>query len=427
MNTMQSNQQRGALRVSKLHSAHMPSWCVCGVCAVMVLCIVGMIACRKEQAIPQSEVEIVEGVDDSKAEGILILNSGGAGNNQTTLDYFDLQKGEYHRNVYAESNPTRIPTLGDNGLDMAVHEEHLYISVNRSHRVEILNRYTFEHVASIEGINDCRYLAFDTLQHGYVTSYLAPGRNTATNPVGEVVRFSTDINTLGQITGRIPVGYQPEQMLVMEQSKMYVVNSGMYNPPKFDNRLTEIDLKSFRAVSSLSIAPNIHRIGYPTDGLVWVGARGNLAGDSLGIYPLTKHKEDEDVFYLVPMKDVSGKDKQKSVRLDFKVLEMAEANPPYMYILEGDIDLQTGRYADVKVKKIHALSKKVEKFQLDATSEELKSPISIAVDPTNGDVLIGDATNYNSSGMLYCFNRQGKFKWKVRTGIIPIRIIVVES
>ncbi len=61
-------------------------------------------------------------------------------------------------------------------------------------------------------------------------------------------------------------------------------------------------------------------------------------------------------------------------------------------------------------------------FITDGTDKEITIPYGIAIHPETGDILITDAKNYVSSGTLYCFDRNGRKKWSVRTGDIPAHI-----
>lgn len=58
-------------------------------------------------------------------------------------------------------------------------------------------------------------------------------------------------------------------------------------------------------------------------------------------------------------------------------------------------------------------------FISDGTDKNIAIPYGIAVHPETGDIFLTDARNYVSSGVLYCFDKNGKKKWSVRTGDIP--------
>lgn len=55
----------------------------------------------------------------------------------------------------------------------------------------------------------------------------------------------------------------------------------------------------------------------------------------------------------------------------------------------------------------------------------MKNPYGMRVNPISGEIYITDAGNYISTGYLYCFDKEGKFKWKVEAGNIPAHIVFV--
>ncbi len=386
---------------------------------VQLVVLVG--ACRKEMLPQQTDVQHVEDFTPTPGlAGVYVLNGGGVGSNETTLDFLDFSNGSYHHNIYAERNHEKNASLGDNGLDMAVHDGRLFISVNKSHRVVVLDAYTAKFLTRLDGINDCRYLAFDSHGNGYVTSYLTPGRNTVAEPRGEVVRFSTKEANLGEITGRVSVGYQPEHMLVVDESdQMFVTCSGMYKRPTCDDRLFELDLKEFRVAGSLKVATNLNLIWRTGTGF-WVTARGNMLDQVAEChrFNLTREAGQSKFDALPPRKTGTW---ELDSRVAQKVL-LADGYNDNMVVLSGDVDLNTLRFLNPTFLRLNIKGPRIEPLKLDETAAEIENPVSLSVAP-NGDIFIGDAKNYNSSGMLYCFDKTGKRKWKVRTGIIPTRIV----
>ena len=73
---------------------------------------------------------------------------------------------------------------------------------------------------------------------------------------------------------------------------------------------------------------------------------------------------------------------------------------------------------DVRSKEIISKS-----FITDGTEKDITIPYGIAVHPETGDIFVTDAKNYVSSGTLYCFTKEGRKKWSVRTGDIPAHIV----
>ena len=64
-------------------------------------------------------------------------------------------------------------------------------------------------------------------------------------------------------------------------------------------------------------------------------------------------------------------------------------------------------------------------FINEATLAEIETPYGIAVNPNNGDIYLTDVGNYVSTGYVYCFDKEGKTKWKTEAGNIPAHFAFV--
>ena len=127
--------------------------------------------CRDENFIIPSENEIPDGViprPDASIKGVYILNEGNMGSNKCTLDFFDYTTGIYHRNIYAEINPTIVKELGDVGNDLKIYGNRLYAVINVSGYVEVMDVETAVHIGEIK-IPTCRYITFHK-QYVYISS-----------------------------------------------------------------------------------------------------------------------------------------------------------------------------------------------------------------------------------------------------------------
>jgi DNA-binding beta-propeller fold protein YncE len=57
------------------------------------------------------------------------------------------------------------------------------------------------------------------------------------------------------------------------------------------------------------------------------------------------------------------------------------------------------------------------------------NPYGLDIDPATGDVYVGDAKDYISSGEVFCFDKSGKkkFSFPVTPGISPIKTLLVQK
>lgn len=212
-------------------------------------------SCRTDEYIPREEV--VAGLappENTAIKGFYVLNEGNMGSNKCTLDFFDYTTGTYHRNIYAEINPTVIKELGDVGNDIQIYGSKLYVVVNVSNKIEVMDAKTTKRIKTIP-LQNCRYMVFKNGK-AYASSYAGPVDINPNAPKGKVV----EIDTVSlSIQREVTVGYQPEEMDIVG-NQLFVANSGGYIVPNYDKTVSVIDLTSFTETKKIDVAINLHRL-----------------------------------------------------------------------------------------------------------------------------------------------------------------------
>lgn len=322
------------------------------------------------------------------------------GANKCTLDYYDYATGTYIRNFYAERNPNVIMELGDVGNDIAVYGSRLYVVVNCSHKIEVMDAHTGIRIGQVD-IPNCRYIKFKD-GNAYISSYVGPVKVDPDSPKGAVYR----VDTLSlAITAKVSVGYQPEEMEIIG-NKLYVANSGGYRPPDYDNTVSVINLTDFSEERQIPADINLHRLRKDQHGKLWLTSRGD------------HHSRPSR---LLVMEEVEG-EMHVTDTLNVPCSNFAIAGD-LLYYYASDINEITGNtsvsYGVIDVQTKNQIK---DSFIASEIQARIVMPYGIAIHPETGDIFITDARNYVSSGTLYCFNREGAFKWSVRTGDIPSAI-----
>jgi YVTN family beta-propeller protein len=161
--------------------------------------------------------DIVE-VRGDYENGILISNEGGFFKGNASVSYVSNDYSLVENNIFNNVN-SRL--LGDTAQSMAFLDDLAYIVVNVSQTIEVVNRYTFQSVATIDtGLTNPRYMAFANGK-GYVTDW-GDGSIT-TDDVVAVINLTT--NT---VESSIRVGEGPEQILAKD-GKLFVSHKGGWN------------------------------------------------------------------------------------------------------------------------------------------------------------------------------------------------------
>ena len=361
-------------------------------------------SCREDELVVPTEYDIVpERVTENTAvRGFYLVNEGNMGSNKCTLDYFDYFTGLYARNFYAERNPSVIKELGDVGNDIGIYGSKLYIVVNCSHKVEVLDARSGVRLGQID-IPNCRYIRFHR-GNAYVSSYVGPVLIDPDAPKGAVYKVDTASMA---VTAKVTVGYQPEEMEIVDDY-MYVANSGGYRAPAYDNTVSVVQMVDFKQVQQIPVGINLHRIRKDRYNRLWVTSRGDYQGRPSRLYVLEK-KPGYNQMQVTDTIPLACSD--MAIHGDSLFFYATEWNnyTAANTISYGIIDLRTKELVSSN-------------FITDGTEQQITVPYGIAVHPETGDIFVTDAKNYVSSGTLYCFDRNGRKKWSVRTGDIPAHI-----
>ena len=238
-------------------------------CGALVFC-----ACRKDPVPepPSKDADLtgqkvdVSGFPESLTK-VFLLNEGGMGSNNATLDFLRISDGNYVTGAFRKMNPDVGAGLGDVGNDISVHGDELWMVINNSGIVEVVSAKDETEIAAI-AVPTPRNIAFDDT-YAYVTSwagafvsgsYDADWNYVITdsrNPKGQVYRI--DLKTK-KVTGSVEVGYQPEGIALYE-GKLYVANSGgiaSQLPPdyQYGKTVSVIKTDTFEAYTEVEVGIN---------------------------------------------------------------------------------------------------------------------------------------------------------------------------
>lgn len=320
---------------------------------------------------------------------LFILSEGLFNLNNSSLALYDLEKQKQTTDVFSSVNKR---SLGDTANDMALYGSKLYIVVNVSSQIEVVDAKTAKSIAQIDmkdekGIaREPRYITFHE-NKAYVCSF-----------DGTVAKIDT---TSLEIEALIEYGNNPDGICVAN-NKLYVSNSGGLSHPNYDNTVSVIDIASFKETKKITVGINPGIIHADSEGDVYVITRGDYDGNEYAF-----HKIDSKTDALVQ----SFTDIQAS---NFTI------HRDTAYIYNYDFAGQTNwiKVFDCKTDEIIR-----ENFITDET--KIETPYGINVNPYNGDVYITDAKiNFTVWGDVFCFDRAGKLKFKINEiGLNPNTVV----
>ena len=366
--------------------------------------------CREDEVVVPTQYEILPiGMKEGQnIIGMYLVNEGNMGSNKCTLDYLDYVHGYYVRNLYSERNPNVIKELGDVGNDIRIYGSRLYVVVNCSNKIEVMNAYTGRRIGQIN-IPNCRYIR---LHRGfaYVSSYVGPVQLNNPNAVKGAV-YKIDTLTL-KPTAKCTVGYQPDELEIVGDY-IYVANSGGYMAPNYDNTVSVVEIDGFKQVEKIPVAINLHHIKADTEGKLWVTSRGDYQGIPSKLFVLSKKKGRNEM--------------QVTDTLDIPCSNFCiSGDSLYYYSTEWNNYTQSNTitYGIVNTKTKKQVS---DKFITDGTEKDITIPYGIDIHPETREIYVTDAKNYVSSGVLHCYSPDGIRKWSVRTGDIPAHMCFLKK
>ncbi|TXE10696.1 YncE family protein [Gelidibacter salicanalis] len=195
-------------------------------------------------------------------DGILITNEGNFNQGNGSVSFVS--------NDFSISEPTIFSTvngklLGDTVQSITFHEDLAYIIVNNSQKIEVVNRYTFESVATINsGLNNPRYMTI-LLGKGYVTNW-GDGNDPDDDFVAVINLQSNDVITT------VAVGEGPER-IVSNGTAAYVAHKGGYGQ---NNIVTVIDANA-SVLKTITVGDIPNSMVFDALGQLYVLAEGKPA------------------------------------------------------------------------------------------------------------------------------------------------------
>lgn len=362
----------------------------------LLILFMSLSACREDEQIFLSDsVQVALPMVGTRIKGFYQLNEGNMGMNRASLDYFDYMTGHYTRDIFSERNPEIVKELGDVGNDIKVYGQKVYAVINVSNLIVVFDVRTARRIKEIE-VPNCRYLAF-WKDKAYISSYAGPVQIDPNAEVG----FVAEIDTASlEVTRKVPVGYQPEEMVV-HNKKLYVANSGGYRAPNYDRTVSVVDLETFKEEKKIDVAINLYRMAIDERGDIYVSSRGDYKNTPSNLYVIDSTTDEVKQCLDIPVGGMCiDSDKLYYYSVAYS---MTSGGNKVTY---GILDTRTKRQI-------------TDRIITDGTDKDIMIPYGIAVNPETKEIFMSDAQNYVVTGFVYCFSPEGKLKWKTEGGNIP--------
>jgi len=349
-----------------------------------ILCALALTAllssCRKDNDNTTEDQDIT-----ASRKGIFILSEGLWGFNNSSLTYYDYAAKTTIADQFFTANDRG---LGDTGNDVQVYGSKMYIVVNVSNTVEVVDAKTAKSVKKIEFKNgevgrQPRYVVFDK-NKAYVSTF-----------DGNVAVVDTASLTVDKY---IKVGSSPEKMAIAN-GKLYVANSGGLDYPDYANTVSVIDIATGTETKKITVGLN--------PGNVFADKYGDIYVLSNGDYGAT----------LPSMSIISSATDLVTKTFDNFSASGVSISADFAYMLNYD--------GTVRIFNLSSETIVQANFITDGTV--ITSPYGINVDTVTGEVFITDAKDYTSNGEVFCFDSFGRKKYSLTTGINPNTVVFINN
>lgn len=344
-----------------------------GFLVILVVLIGGIsIGCDKTEP-PQPG----SGTLDRGTYQILIGNEGGFTYGNASLQVYDPDNEQLQDDVFQTANQR---PLGDVLQDVRLIGDRLYIVLNNSNRVEVIDTSDFRLIGSITGLTSPRYILPVSERKSYVTDFLAKAIHIV-DPV------------LFEKTGEIPLPGWTEELIMIDET-VWVTN-------RQSAFLYLIDPETDEVVDSVQVAYGSGAIGQDGAGFVWTYCTGDAVNQIPGgLY-----------------------------RIDPATRKVVQS-----FALPADGGLFPRLAFDADRDTLFYLQNGVQALDVEATSLPSVTYLPTAgrnwyglgYDPYRHELWAGDALDYQRSGDVYRYDRQGNPVDQFKGGVIPAVFRILE-
>ena len=314
-------------------------------------------------------------VGDAK---VLILNEGNFNFGNASLSLYNQNEKTVDASVFQSNNLGR--PIGDVVQSAVQIGEELFVVVNNSSKIEVLNVASLTSIASIQQLNSPRYIAVASAKKAYVSD-LYEDKLYVIDPSSK--QLLKTIETKGWI------------------EEMALANNKLYLTHVDSNQLWVLDSSADSILKKIDLHEQPQSIEIDTNQHAWIACGGGFNGGKSALYCIqTSNDSILSVFEGAAVEDKIGE------------LEM-NSSKDELHFLGKD-----GLYA-MNIKEI----------ALPSTAKIAKGDrlfYGFSIDPETDEIYISDAIDYQQKGVVYRYNYQGVELDAFKVGIIPGDIVFLK-
>jgi YVTN family beta-propeller protein len=340
-----------------------------------------LVGCKKKKV---SENDLNTNV---LSNGVMVLCQGLFQQNNSTISWVDLATGTSD-DLFFTNRTGRL--LGDTGNDMKVYGGKIYVVVNVSSTIEVLDRSTGNSIKQISMMNGLiakqpRSIVFNGSK-AYVSCFDG---------------YVDVIDTVSlAITHRIQVGANPEG-LAISNDKLYVANSGGLNSPNVDSTVSVINLSNNQEIKKITVGKNPGTVKVDSQGDIYVISRGNYSTIPSRMVKINAQTDAlENTFSF----DASG-----------------------IEVMGHDFLINSYNYA-TSTNNVSVFNTQTESITTTSLidNSHFTTFYGMQYRPSNNKIYCFDAMGYSNTGYVRVFSASGVYESSYHVGLNPSKIIFYE-
>lgn len=318
--------------------------------------------------------------------GVYIVNQGNFMFGNSSLSFYDPATKRVVNHVFQARNGA---PLGDVAQSMALWNKLGFIVINNSGKIYIIDSSTAEYKGSISGLSSPRYIHIINSQKAYITDLYAR----------KITIF--DPSTF-QITGEIPVSNTKSEFSQHATEQMIQYKNLVFsNCWSYDNKILVIDTNTDQLIDSIEVFKQPNSLVIDKDNKIWVLTDGGFEGSPYGYERPGLLKIDAET---------------REIERTFR---FALGEHPLSLCLNAGKDSLL--FLNRHVWKMATSDKKLpeQPFISSANTNIYGGFFSLAIDPMNSDIYVGDAIDHAQNGVVRRYALSGKLTDEFKVGISP--------
>ncbi|MBW6481787.1 MAG: hypothetical protein K0B10_01880 [Vicingaceae bacterium] len=213
-----------------------------------------LFSCKKEEVGPQCKNCIENPIIPNSDSKILIVNEGNFGFGNASISLYNPTSNVLNNNVFQQVNTYPLGDVAQSGV---LFENKLYIVVNNSGKIEVVNKDTYNSIATITGLISPRHMLPINSSKAYVSNIfsnqiqilnlsnnsISGGITTSSNWTEEMLLFNDTayvcdmknnnlllINTTNDLLiDSVKMGVQPNSIVIDKNNKFWILCDGGFN------------------------------------------------------------------------------------------------------------------------------------------------------------------------------------------------------